>query len=73
MCSKVEIFLGKEVREARADGGGEHARRRNKKARDFMHFLTHKSALLSRRIMMRGKGEREKKELSDKSPGSVIF
>ena len=36
------------VREARADSGGEHARRRNKKERDFTHFLTHKSTLLSR-------------------------
>ena len=29
--TKVEEFLGKEVRETRADGGGEQLRRRNKK------------------------------------------
>ena len=45
--TKVEVLVGKEVREARPDGGGKHARRRNKKARDFTDFLTHKSTLLS--------------------------
>ena len=34
----------------RADREGKHARRRNKKARYFTHFLTHKSTLLSRRF-----------------------
>ena len=32
---------------ARADGEGNHARRRNKKARDFTHPFIHKSTLLS--------------------------
>ena len=38
---------GKEVREAAPDGEGKRARRRNKKARDFTHFLIHKSTLQS--------------------------
>ena len=45
--TQVWIFLGnEEVREG-ADGEGEPPRRCNKKARDFTHFLTHKSTLLS--------------------------
>ena len=31
---------------AGSDGGGKHTRRRNKKVRDFTHFLTHRSTLL---------------------------
>ena len=41
------IFLGNEEVGERADGEGKLARRRNKKARDFTHFLIHKSTLLS--------------------------
>ena len=39
--------MGKCVVARRSDGGGELARRRNKKARDFTHFLIHKYTLLS--------------------------
>ena len=47
ICTKKEVFEGKEVREARAHGGGKLARRRNKKELYFMDCLTHKSTLLS--------------------------
>ena len=43
----VEVFLGKEVREAAPDGEGKRALWHNQKARDFTDFLTHKSTLLS--------------------------
>ena len=43
----MDIFLVKEVREAAPDGDGKRARGRNKKARNFTHFLIHKSTLLS--------------------------
>ena len=39
--------MGKCVVARRSDGGGELARRRNKKARDFTLFLIHKYTLLS--------------------------
>ena len=38
------------ARESRPDGEGKRARRRNKKARDFTHFLTQKSTLLSKGV-----------------------
>ena len=40
------ILLGNEEVRERADGEGELSRRRNKKARDFTHFLNHKYTLL---------------------------
>ena len=43
----MEVFLDKEVSEAVPDKEGKRALWRNKKARDFMHFLIHKSTLLS--------------------------
>ena len=43
----MEVFEGKEVREAALDGEGKCVRWRNQKARDFTHFLTHKFTLLS--------------------------
>ena len=44
--TKVEVFVDKDVREAEPDREGKRASWRNKKARDFMHFLIHKSTLL---------------------------
>ena len=45
--TKVEVFVGKEVREAVPDGEGKRARRCNKKARDFTQPFIHKCTLLS--------------------------
>ena len=45
--AKVEVFLDKDVHEAAVDGEGKRTSWRNKKARDFPHFLLHKSTLLS--------------------------
>ena len=44
--TKVEVFVGKEVREATQEGEGKHVRQLSKKARDFTDFLNHKSTLL---------------------------
>ena len=41
--TQVWIFLGNEEMHELADGEGELARRRNKKVRDFTHFLTRTS------------------------------
>ena len=45
--TKVEVFVGQEVREARADGGGKLASAAQDKARDFTQLFIHKSTLLS--------------------------
>ena len=44
--TQVWIFLGNEEVRERQTEKGELARRRNKKAQDFTHFLTHKSTTL---------------------------
>ena len=43
----MEVFLEKDVREAAPNREGKRVSWRNKKARDFTHFLIRKSTLLS--------------------------
>ena len=45
--TKVEVFVEKDVREAAPDREGKRALWRNKRVRDFTHFLIHNSTLLS--------------------------
>ena len=46
MCTKVDVFVHEQVREAAQDREGKRVRWCNNKARDFTHFLIHKSTLL---------------------------
>ena len=53
--------MDKEVREAEPDGEGKCAGWRNKKTRDFTHFLIHKSTLLSTYVSYRFSGGQKRR------------